>query len=84
MTSRTTNRDLRAWFAFRAWNSQTTYGYGTAEDADLYTDLVLNKDREVNLYGAYRLVAKEVKALGLDDGSGDGFDIDIEAENAQE
>lgn len=42
------------WFAFRAYNSQTLYGYGTADEADAYSDH-LNKGKEINLYAAHPL-----------------------------
>lgn len=42
---------MEDWYAFRAYNSQTLYGFGTSADADRYCDR-LNKGREVNLYGA--------------------------------
>src|SRR5687768_14100213 len=54
------------WFAFRAYNSETQYGYGTTEDADRYSDL-LNTGREVDLFSAYELTDEEAAELGLKD-----------------
>lgn len=54
------------WFAFRAYNSQTRYGFGNADDADRYCDEVLNAGREINLYAAYELTAREVATERLE------------------
>lgn len=73
------------WFAFRAYNSQTIYGWGTAEEADRYSDH-LNTRREINVYGAYPLTETEAADLKLE-ASDDGVPLssalsDIE-ENAE-
>lgn len=53
------------WFAFRAYNSQTLYGFGTSEEAECYAD-ALSASKEINLYGAYPLTADEAKELKLE------------------
>lgn len=42
------------WFAFRAFNSQTQYGYGSAEAAERYAD-ILNIRRSTGLFCAHEL-----------------------------
>ena len=29
---------METWYAFRAYNAQTHYGYGTAQEAERYAD----------------------------------------------
>jgi hypothetical protein len=53
-----------AWYAFRAYNTQTLYGYGTAEEADARED-ILNEGRSVGLYSAHRLTDAEAAELGF-------------------
>lgn len=53
------------YFAFRAYNSQTMYAYGTEADAETFAD-ILNKQREINLHGAYPLTTEEAAELNLD------------------
>jgi hypothetical protein len=38
------------WFAFKAYNTETMYGFGTEAEASEYQDH-LNKDRAINHYG---------------------------------
>ena len=44
---KTTNEN---WYEFTAYNTGDVYGYGSEEEAEKYCDL-LNKDREINVYG---------------------------------
>lgn len=54
------------WFAFQAYNSQTTYGYGTADEADKYA-AHLNANREINVYAAHPVTTEEAVDLRLED-----------------
>lgn len=65
---------MEKWFAFRSYNSQTIYGFGTDQDADRYID-TLNTGREINVYGAYALGEDEAGELGLDDNT-DALNLD--------
>ena len=60
------------WYRFHAYNSQTLYGFGSAEEADLFCDR-LNKGREINHYAATECNA-DVVGLGLEE-SPDSFNI---------
>jgi hypothetical protein len=65
---------VQQWWAFRAWNSATVYGYGTQDEAERYADK-LNAGREINVYAAH--------ALGSDDATDavhrdDGFNLEDE------
>lgn len=42
------------WFAFKAYNTQTLYGFGTEAEADEYCDH-LNEARSINHYAAVPL-----------------------------
>jgi hypothetical protein len=66
------------WFAFRAYNSQALYGYGTEEQAEAYVD-DLNRQlrRDVNVYGAYALSDDESR--GLEENT-EAFNLDDEIE----
>lgn len=56
------------WFAFRAYNSQTLYGYGTPDEAERFADR-LNAGKEFNLYAALALGdSDETDAAHRDDG----------------
>lgn len=61
------------WFAFRAWNSQEIYGYGTPDEADRYTDH-LNAGREINLYAAEPVSDEDAEELELEDNT-EAFDL---------
>lgn len=61
------------WFAFRAYNSQAIYGFGTPEEADRYTN-ILNENREINVYSAHALTAAQAAELRLEDGD-EGFNL---------
>ena len=67
---------MEQWFAFRAFNSQTFYGFGTDEQADRFADH-LNKRRETNVYGAYPLTTDEAIELRVDERD-DAFNLDDE------
>jgi hypothetical protein len=45
---------MEHWFAFRAYNAQTLYGFGTEQEADKYQRR-LNGGRSVNFYGYQNL-----------------------------
>jgi hypothetical protein len=64
---------MENWFAFRAYNTQTLYGFGTEKEAGMYADH-LNSSREINVYAPYSLASDEVAALGLEDNS-EAFNI---------
>lgn len=64
-----------AWFAFKAYNTQTQYGYGTETQAEAYADH-LNKHREINLFAAHKLSAEEAQERGLNEGYGDSFNLE--------
>ncbi|WP_448205328.1 hypothetical protein [Azospirillum sp. sgz302134] len=53
------------WYAFRAYNSQTLYGWGTAAEAARYVDAI-NVGKEINLYGIDELSAEQIEDLGLE------------------
>ena len=38
------------WVEFAAYNQERQYGYGTADEAEQYVDM-LNEGRDINLYG---------------------------------
>lgn len=59
---------MTQWYAFKAYNSQILYGFGTTEEAERYADR-LNRGREVNHYAAYAVPKEAVEATGLDDNS---------------
>ena len=73
MTTETTER----WYAISAYNSQATYGYGTAAEADRYVD-IRNEDRDINVYSARPLTAAEIADLDLDGNPDVGFNLDDE------
>lgn len=82
---------MTGFFEFRAYNSQTIYGYGSERDASLYEDY-LNRNREINHYGAYsvsKYKAKELRlpyrddVVDLDDAS-DLLDQAIDAQDDEE
>jgi hypothetical protein len=64
---------MEAWYAFKAYNSQTQYGYGTATEADQYADL-LNRNREINVYAPHKLDDAEAAELKLE-GNTDAFNL---------
>ena len=53
------------WFAFRAFTTQTQYGYGTEQEAEKYAER-LNRNRYINVYASYAVTDEVVKALNLD------------------
>lgn len=63
---------MEKWFAFRAYNSQEMYGFGTADEAERYADEVLNKRKEINLYAPSEVSDEEAAEKGLEDS---GFNI---------
>lgn len=75
---------MEQWFAFRAFNTQALYGYGTAEEAERFTAR-LNANREINLYAEYALTETEATELRLED-STEAFNLsdtlrDLETED---
>jgi hypothetical protein len=62
------------WYAFRAFNSQNIYAYGTEQQAERYADK-LNKNRDINVYGAYRLTDDEAAEMELE-GNTEAFNLD--------
>jgi len=56
------------WWALRAYNSETQYGYGTEAEAEAWAD-VLNRGREINLYAPEPVEDAEM-CRRLDDGQG--------------
>ena len=56
---------MEQWFAFRALNSQTLYGFGTDQQADKFTDH-LNQRRTTDVYSAYPLTTDEAIELRVD------------------
>jgi hypothetical protein len=57
---------MEHWYAFKAYNNQIAYGYGTAQEADRYTDH-LNRNRDINHFAPRILSDAEVAQLGLED-----------------
>ena len=57
---------MEQWFAFRALNSQTLYGFGTDQRADKFTDH-LNQRRKTDVYSAYPLTTDEAIELRVDE-----------------
>jgi hypothetical protein len=70
------------WFAFKAYNQQTLYGFGTADDADKYED-VLNEGRDINMYAAYPLSDEDATELDLENWHCETFNIDYELSEAR-
>jgi hypothetical protein len=56
---------METWYAFRAYNAQTHYGYGTAQEAERYADK-LNAGREINHFAAHTMIADEISDLKLE------------------
>ena len=56
----------KSFFAFRAYNTETLYGWGAAADAEEYAD-ALNRNREINVFGVYPLTTEEAAELNLED-----------------
>lgn len=54
------------FFAFKAYNTETLYGYGTAVDAEEYA-AALNHSREINCFVVYPLDEAEAAQAGLED-----------------
>lgn len=65
--------DHDRWFAFRAWNCQTLYGFGNGREAELYCRK-LNETRDINVYAAEEL-DDAAMIESLEDGDNLGFDI---------
>ncbi len=65
---------METWFAFKAYNAQTVFGFGTSDEAERYADEVLNKGKEINLYAAYALSDAQADEKGLADNS-EAFNI---------
>lgn len=65
---------MEAWYKFTAYNTQSQFGYGTADQAEKYADH-LNKSREINVYNAAKVEDADEIAK-LDKGYGDGFNLD--------
>lgn len=63
-----------AWYAFRAYNTQNVYAFGTEKQAERYADK-LNENRDINVYGAYRLTDEEAAELKLEDNT-EAFSLD--------
>lgn len=70
------------WFVFTAYNSEARYGFGTEAEADKYCDVVLNRSREVNLYGARILMDANILAAFEKGSRSDGFCLDEELTEA--
>ena len=69
------------------WNNGSTqaiYGFGTVEEADKYS-AILNRKREVNVYG-YRTLSED-ESSGLESGSdtsGIRLDLELDAQAEQD
>ena len=48
-STRLTEANKMKWYAFKAYNTSTMYGYGTFREARLYQNY-LNANREINQY----------------------------------
>ena len=71
MTAQTTDE---IWFEFRAYNSPSFYGLGSAEEASRYAD-ILNRKRSINVYFPHEMDAEDCE--GLNSGRDtDGFRLD--------
>lgn len=53
-------------YEFRAYNSQTMYGWGSEHEAELYCES-LNRNREINVY-AWHQITDVDEIAKLDDG----------------
>ncbi len=62
------------WFCFKAYNSQSLYGYGTAAEAEQYA-YKLNAGREINVYQPVAVSDAEADEMDLDH-RGDAFLLD--------
>ena len=72
---------MENWFAIKAYNSQTLYGFGTLLEAHRYCD-ELNMGR--NYYWPYPLTTKQAEELGIYDDSDLGFSLSIAIKDAEE
>jgi len=66
-----------SWWRFRAYNTESRYGYGTPQEADRYCDY-LNRDREINHYAAELLDDPEIEAALEAGDRSDGCNLDEE------
>lgn len=71
-----------SWYEFRAFNAQAIYGYGTADEADRYSDL-LNAGRETAHYAAYVIPAAQAAEMKLEERD-DVFSLSIALADAEE
>lgn len=55
------------WYQFKAWNSNTLYGYTDSQAVVAAVLEHLNRSREINVYSATELTDAEALALGVDD-----------------
>jgi hypothetical protein len=62
------------WFAFRAYNTQALYGFGTEAEAERFASH-LNETRAINVYAPYPLSDAEAVELRVEDNS-EAFNID--------
>lgn len=53
------------WFAFKAYNSQTLYGFGSEHEASTFADW-LNRGREINHYHHTPVSSTEGEGMRLD------------------
>lgn len=67
---------MEKWFAFRAFNKGTLYGYGTAEDAERYCDLA-NAGREIDLLAAHEVSETDAARMKLEE-NGEAFNLEDE------
>ena len=68
--------DTQHWFAFRAYNSQAIYGYGTHDEAWAYRE-ILNTNRTVNMFDWVELSDNEATELKLEENT-EAFNLDDE------
>lgn len=73
--------DHQSWYKFVAYNTQTLYGYGTAEEADQFSDQ-LNASRVINHYAAHALDEATATELKLEDNT-EAFNIGDELQGRQ-
>ncbi len=62
------------WFLIKAASEQNMYGFGTPAECDEYL-AILNRGREFHLYWAMPVTDADAKALALEDGMSDAYNL---------
>jgi len=57
------------WWKFKAYNTESVYGWGTTDEADKYCDF-LNSDREINVFHSEEIEDDDEIIAKLESGNG--------------